>query len=227
MVFAGWAAAMACSWGGVFLKDASASALCWGCCGRPLIQDCRSRWSRLHTPVRLRYSIPYSHRIKRCTSAARHRPTPSLPSSGGRLTRAWSEAICSWFNLGGRPARLPSLSPAMPSSLYQVTQCRRFSRLIPYCSHTHCRARPSIISRIASSRCEVRTLPLRRLATNNASGLSCAISAFICCPLPQAVVSLSPSYLIVIKYVGFGIIGHVNPEGYQLSPAGLDAHSHR
>ena len=32
--------------GEFFLKDATASLACWGCCGRPLIHACPSRWSR-------------------------------------------------------------------------------------------------------------------------------------------------------------------------------------
>jgi hypothetical protein len=44
--------------GKVFLKDATASTACAGCFGRPLIQDCPSRCSRLQTPVILRYSTP-------------------------------------------------------------------------------------------------------------------------------------------------------------------------
>jgi len=42
----------------VFLKDATASTACAGCFGRPLSHDCSSRWSKLHTPVILRYSTP-------------------------------------------------------------------------------------------------------------------------------------------------------------------------
>jgi len=42
----------------VFLKVATASVAWAGCFGRPLIQDCSSRCSRLQTPARLRYSTP-------------------------------------------------------------------------------------------------------------------------------------------------------------------------
>lgn len=129
-------------WWGVFLKVATASTACAGCCGRPLIQDCPSRWSRLQTPMRLRYFTPYSHAINRCTSAARHRPTPSLSISGGTLIRAWSEANCVALNLHGRPGRCPSSRPTIPCSLYHATQCLKCSRLIPYCAHTHVRLRP-------------------------------------------------------------------------------------
>lgn len=44
--------------GELFLKAATASVACWGCLGRPLIQACSSRWSRLQTPAILRYSTP-------------------------------------------------------------------------------------------------------------------------------------------------------------------------
>jgi hypothetical protein len=64
---------------------------------------------------------------------------------------------------------------------------------------------PQQISRIASSRCAVRTFPLPRLAASNASDVSCAISAFIYCHLPQAVVNLSPFHHIAMKYIGGGI----------------------
>jgi hypothetical protein len=153
-----------------FLKDATASTACAGCFGRPLIQDCPSRWSRLHTPMMLLYFTPYSRAINRCTSAARQRPTPSRPISGGTLIRAWSEASCVALNLHGRPGRFPSSRPTIPYSLYQATQCLKFSRLTPYCAHTHVRLRPSVMSRIASNRCETRPLLLQRLARTSASG---------------------------------------------------------
>jgi hypothetical protein len=62
-----------------------------------------------------------------------------------------------------------------------------------------------IISHIASSRCAVRTLVLRRLAANNAAGVSCAINALIYCHLPQAVANLSPLHHIAMKYIRGGI----------------------
>ena len=38
------------------------------------------------------------------------------------LTRALSDAICSAFDLGGRPGRSASSNPTMPSALYHVIQ---------------------------------------------------------------------------------------------------------